>query len=184
MQNTPTYQQQIIQTHAGLIVASVQAAQAKQTPPELEQAFKVSEQNGWTSLIDAIRKIITGERSETLLKGLDEEDQIIIDAVLKGIQDPTTLPDPTQQADATMAAPGLAGMIHAARTGQPQALQMLAGMAEQMTSAGGDMARLGGIMKKLVDGERDIEILNQGMGAQGNSLLQSILNELGKLELH
>jgi len=184
MQNTPSYQQQIIQTHAGLIVAATQAAQTRHTTPELEQAFKVSEENGWTSLISTIRKIIAGERTEGLLKGLDEEDQIIIDAILKGIQDPTSLPDPNQQADASMAAPGLAGMIHAARTGQAQALQMLAGMAEQMTAAGGDMARLGGIMKRLVDGERDIEKLNRGMGAQGNSLLQSILDELGKLELH
>jgi len=184
MQKTPDYQQQIIQTHASLIVATVKAAQAKQTPAELEQAFKVSEQNGWTKLIAAIRKIIAGERSETILQGMDEEDQTIIDAILKGIQDASTLPDPNAKADASMAAPGLAGMIHAARTGQPQALQMLAGMAEQMTAAGGDMALLGGIMKKLIDGERDIEKLNKGMGAQGNSLLQSILEELAKLELH
>lgn len=184
MTSTITYQEQIIQTHAGLIVASVHAAQIKQAPAELEQAFKISEENGWTALIGTIRKIIAGNRSETLLQGLDDEDQLIIDAVLKGIQDPATLPDPSKQADATMAAPGLASMIHAARTGQPQALQMLAGMAQQMTAAGGDMARLGGNMKKLVDGERDIEILTQGMGAQGISLLQSILDELGKLELH
>jgi len=184
MQKTSGFQQQIIQTHAGLIVAAVKAAQAKQTPDELEQAFKVSEQNGWTALIAAIRKIIAGDRSETILKGMDEEDQTIIDAILKGIQNPSTLPDPNAKADASMAAPGLAGMIHAARTGQAQALQILAGMAEQMTSAGGDMAQLGGIMKKLVDGERDMEKLNKGMGAQGNSLLQSILEELSRLELH
>lgn len=184
MQKPPDYQQQIIQTHAGLIVATVKAAQSKNTPAGLEQAFKVSEQNGWTKLITAIRKIIAGERSETILQGMDEEDQIIIDTILKGIQNPTTLPDPNAKADASMAAPGLAGMINAARTGQPQALQMLAGMAEQMTAAGGDMAQLGGIMKKLVDGERDMEKLNKGMGAQGNSLLQSILEELGKLDSH
>ncbi len=184
MQKPPDYQQQIIQTHAGLIVAAVQAAQAKRTPPELEQAFKISEQNGWTALIAAIRRIIAGERSESILSGLDEEDQTIIDAILKGLQDPSTLPDPNAKADPGMAAPGLAAMIHAARSGQTQALQMLAAMAEQMTAAGGDMARLGGIMKKLIDGERDPEKLNKGMGAQGNSLLRSILEELAKLEPH
>ena len=83
-----------------------------------------------------------------------------------------------------MAAPGMAAMIHASRSGQPQALQTLATMSEQMTSASGDMAKLGGIMKRLVDGERDADKLSRGMGAQGQSLLVSILEELGKLEAH
>jgi hypothetical protein len=57
-------------------------------------------------------------------------------------------------------------------------------MAEQMTRAGGDLARLGGITKRLVDGERDPDRLCKGMGAQGESLVLSLLGELGKLERH
>jgi hypothetical protein len=57
-------------------------------------------------------------------------------------------------------------------------------MAEQMTRVGGDMARLGAIMKRLVDGERDAEPLCRGMGAQGESLVVTILEELGRLEAH
>jgi hypothetical protein len=180
----PPQQQQIIQTHAQLIVAAVQAAQARTLSPELDQALKVSEQNGWTQLVNTIRKIISGNHALSLMNGLDAEDATIIEAILRGIQDPATLPDPNAQPDASMAAPGLAAMINAARTGQPQALQMLAGMAEQMTAAGGDMARLGGIMKKMIDGERDPDRLGKGMGAMGKSLLHSILEELGKLEAH
>ncbi|HGG60497.1 MAG TPA: hypothetical protein ENK26_11390 [Gammaproteobacteria bacterium] len=183
MKKLPDAEQQIVQTHATLIVASVQAAQSGLISPEFEQALNVSAQNGWTALVAALRKIIAGDRSSAVLQGLDEEDQTIVRAVLRGIQDPATLPDPAAQADASVAAPGLAALIHGARAGQPQALRMLAGMAEQMVAAGGDFARLGGMMKRLVDGERDIDKLAQGMGAQGRSLLNSILEELAKLDI-
>lgn len=176
--------QQITQSHATMIVAVVSSAQRGVLPAELDQGFKVSEENGWVDLIRILRKIIAGDRSPALLTCLDEEDQTIVQAVLTGIQNPSTLPDPNRQADASMAAPGLAGMIHAAGTGQPEALKLLAGMSEQMSQAGGDMARLGGIMRRLVNGERDGDALAKGMGAQGQSLLTSILDELAKLELH
>ena len=182
MRRLPPREQQIVQTHATLIVAAVQAAQAGFIDPEFEQALQVSTQNGWTELVAVIRRIIGGARDAAMLRSLDEEDATIAQAILRGIQDPTTLPDPNASADASMAAPGLAMLIHGARTGQPQALQMLAGMAEQMVAAGGDFARLGGVMKKLVDGERDIDKLAAGMGSQGQSLLNSIIEELAKLE--
>jgi hypothetical protein len=83
-----------------------------------------------------------------------------------------------------MAAPGLAHMIHAAATGNVEALQLVANMAEQMTRVGGDMGRVGGIVRRLVDGERDPDVLCKGMTAQGESLVLSIIEELGKLELH
>jgi hypothetical protein len=57
-------------------------------------------------------------------------------------------------------------------------------MAEQMVRAGGDMARLGGIMRRLVNGERDFEVLSKGMGALGRTLLLDILSELGKSAIH
>jgi hypothetical protein len=46
------------------------------------------------------------------------------------------------------------------------------------------MARLGGIMRRLVNGERDPDALCKGMGARGESLVLSILAELGQLEVH
>ena len=57
-------------------------------------------------------------------------------------------------------------------------------MAEQMVRAGGDMARLGGIMRRLVNGERDFEVLSKGMGNLGRTLLLDILSELGKSAIH
>ncbi len=184
MAQLPPKEQQIVQTHAPMIVAAVQCAASGTIPPEFEQALQTSAENGWTNLVTAIRKIIAGDRSTALLAPLDEEDRTIVEAILRGIQDPATLPDPNAGADGSMATPGLAQMIHAASCGHVHALHLLGDMAKQMTAAGGDMARLGGIMKRLVDGERDPEVLTKGMGAQGESLILSLLDELGRLEAH
>jgi hypothetical protein len=57
-------------------------------------------------------------------------------------------------------------------------------MAEQMMKAGGDMARLGGMMRRLVDGERDAEKLTRGMGPLGKELVINLLDELARLGAH
>jgi hypothetical protein len=63
-------------------------------------------------------------------------------------------------------------------------MSVLANMAEQMMKAGGDMARLGGVMRRLVDGERDAEKLGKGMGPLGKELLINLLDELARLRPH
>jgi hypothetical protein len=72
-------------------------------------------------------------------------------------------------------------MIHAASRGDAQALQIAALMAEQMTATQGDMRQLGGIMRRLIDGERDPDVLCQGMGPSGAQLVITIIDELNKL---
>jgi hypothetical protein len=181
----PSAQQQIIQMHAGLIVLVVQVAQNPEKQQQLNDVLKVSADNGWTDLVRIINKIIAGDRATNLQQNLDEEDSVIIGAILSGIQNPAALPDPNSPSgDATMAAPGIAHMLIQANSGSPQALTMLSTMAEQMSIAGGDMRQLGGIMKKLLDGERDPDVLCKGMGASGTSLVQSILDELAILQTH
>ena len=184
MAQLPSRQEQIIQAHAPLIVGVVKAVHNRDLLPELEEALKITEQNGWTTLVAAIRQILDGKRDQSLFADLDEEDTAIVEAILRGLQDPATLPDPNQQADPTMAAPGIAHMVHAASTGNVQALELLGNMAEQMRKVGGDMGRVGGIMRRLVNGEREPDVLCKGMSAQGESLVLSILEELGKLEAH
>jgi len=179
-----TRDQQIRVAHAGLIRLVVQATENEQARVELDPVLTHAEQSGWTDLVARIRRVLKGERDSALLRGLDEEDTVIVTAILAGIQNQATLPDPQDAADPTQAAPGLAQMIHAASRGDAQSLHWLSQMAEQMTRAGGDMARLGGITKRLVDGERNPETLCKGMGAQGESLVLSLLGELGKLERH
>jgi hypothetical protein len=181
----PSVEQQIVQMHASLIVLVVQVAQNPANKQQLDDILKVSADNGWTDLVRIINKIIAGNRSASLQLNLDDEDSAIIGAILRGIQNPATLPDPVAQSgDSTMAAPGIAHMIIQANSGNTQALTMLSVMAEQMSAAGGDMRNLGAIMKKLLDGERDPDLLCKGMGASGNSLVQSILTELAKLQAH
>lgn len=185
MNSIPSKQQQIIEVHASLINLVVQATQNSQLRPQLNEVLKVSAENGWQNLVLCIYKIMEGERTEALFANIDEEDKYIIEAILKGLQNPTTLPDPTEtQASPSMAAPGIAHMLNQASSGNTQALTLMSHMAEQMSKAGGDMARLAAIMKKLIDGERDPEILSKGMGAQGEGLVNSILDELGKIQLH
>lgn len=185
MTSTPSKLQQILQVHASLINMVVETSHNAQLKPQLSQVLKTSAENGWQNLVLRIYKILEGDRSETLLQNLDEEDAVIIGAILKGIQNPSTLPDPkAEKASPTMAAPGIAHMINQASTGNTQALTLISHMAEQMSHAGGDMTKLAGIIKKLIDGERDPEILSRGMGAQGEGLVNSILEELGKIQLH
>ena len=181
---TPDKREQIIQTHAGLILGVVQCIQNSDLRPQMDQALILSEQNGWGSLVAAIRKILDGNRDESLLKGLDDEDAVIAGAILQGLQDPTTLPKPEQQPDATLAAPMLATLINDARRGDHNAVIMLGGMAEQMSAVGGDMANIGAILKNMIDGERDVDKLCDKVGPQGESLIVQILEELGKLEVH
>jgi len=176
--------QQIIQSHAGVIVQVVQSIANPQLMPQTEEILKVSEKNGWNDLVAIIRRIIRGERDESLLAGLDEEDQTIATAILMGIQNPATLPDPNKAADASMAAPGIAHMVYQASTGNAEALQIISQMAEQMSQAGGDMRNLGGIIRKMINGERDPKVLAKGMGTQGRQLVDSILEELHKLLGH
>jgi hypothetical protein len=184
MANLPTRQEQIVQAHAELIVGVVKAVHNRALLPDLEEALEVTTRNGWSKLVAAIREILKGQRDQSLFKGLDEEDATIVEAILHGIHNPDTLPDPSRQADPMLAAPGLATMINEASKGGVEALRLLANMAEQMIRVGGDMGKLGGLMKRLVDGERDANKLCKGMTFQGKSLVLSILEELGKLEIH
>jgi hypothetical protein len=180
----PERDQQIRQAHATLIHQVVKACQNQDAAIELESILEVALQQGWDDLVRTIRQIVKGNRDESLLKGLDEEDTVIIQSILNGLRNPASLPDIDQQGDPTMAAPGLAQIIHAASRGDAQALQAVSIMAEQMTHAPGDMARLGGNMKRLVDGERDPDILCKGMGPSGEQLVLNLIDELNKLATH
>ncbi|MEW5791897.1 MAG: hypothetical protein AB1790_10550 [Pseudomonadota bacterium] len=184
MSQLPDKTQQIVQAHAALIHRVVLACHNRAQVPDLDQVLKIAADNGWTELVAAIRLILAGRRDPGVLTGLDEEDGVVAQAILRGLQDPSTLPDPNVKPDPTLAAPGLAAMIHQSGRGNTQVLQILAGMAEQMSRAGGDMARLAAAIRPLVNGERDPEKLCKGMGVQGEGLVLSILAELGKLETH
>ena len=176
--------QQIIQAHAAFICQTVELAGSADHKAQFEQLMQSAEQNGWQALAAALRRIAAGERNLLAISGLDEEDRVIAEAVMRGLQDPASLPDPNKKPDATLAAPGLAGMIHAAATGNVQALALIGQMAEQMSRAGGDMARIAGAIRPMINGERNPDVLGKNMDLRGQQLLHNILDELGKLDLH
>ena len=184
MAELPDAMEQVRRMHAPFIHAVVAALRDRSLLPELMQTLAAAEQQGWAKLAGALRQMIDGKRDQSIKLGLDEEDRIIIETVLRGLEYPASLPELEQKPDGRAAAPGLAAMIAAAGRGDAKALAVLADMAEQMVRAGGDMARLGGIMRRLVNGERDADALLTGMGALGRQLLLDILGELGKAGLH
>jgi hypothetical protein len=180
----PEKSQQIVLAHAGLIRAVVIACQNREQLAMLEPMLAAAQANGWQSLVLSIRRILAGARDMNVLAGLDEEDRVIVGAMLRGLQDPASLPDPQSRPDPGMATPGLAGLIHAAATGDAVALQLLGDMAAQMLRAGGDMARLSGILRRLVNGEHDPDVLCRGMSPRGAQLVLSLLDELARLRAH
>ncbi|MEW6131551.1 MAG: hypothetical protein AB1591_00075 [Pseudomonadota bacterium] len=183
MAELPAAVEQVLRLHAAFIHGVVNALRDRSQLPQLHEHLKAAEEAGWGKLVAAIRRIVDGKRGDDIKLGLDEEDRILIDAILRGLDNPATLP-PVQAPDGAAAAPGLAAMIHAAGSGDARAFAALANMAEQMLKAGGDMARLGGIMRRLVDGERDAGKLGKGMGPLGKELLINLLDELARLRAH
>lgn len=182
MTTTPELSEQILQSHTGLIHRVVMHCNNPGSVPDMEQVLQQAEENEWTQLVTAIRDIMSGNRDESILLGLDDEDKVIVESILRGLQDPSTLPELQTDLDSDMAAPGIAGLIHASRNGNAQALQIIGNMAKQMLQAGGDMGILAGRIRPLVEGERDTEKLSENMTEKGQKLITDILEELLKLE--
>ncbi len=184
MPTLPPQHQQIVQAHAAFICQFVQLAQNRDARPALDELLRGAEQAGWTRLVAALRLMLDGRRDPGVLAGLDEEDKVIAEAVLRGLADPSTLPDPGTRPDAAFAAPGLAAMIHASARGDHQAFVLLSNMADQMRRAGGEMQRFAAVLRPLINGERNADKLARGLPPRGRQLLLSLLEELGRLDTH
>jgi hypothetical protein len=184
MAQLPEKHQQIITMHAAFICQVVQFSQSPEHRSEYEQLLKSAEENGWRGLVQAIRQIVAGQREMGLIGGLDKEDRVIAEAIMRGLQNPATLPDPNAKPEPALAIPGLAGMIQAAASGNVEALTLVSHMAEQMSRAGGSMARLAAAIRPLINGERDPDKLCKGMNAQTEQLVLGIIEELNKNIIH
>jgi len=184
MSQMPDRHEQIRLVHANFIRQVVEMSQNPDRRRDLEALLQGAEQQGWSVLVGAVRRIARGERSPAVFAGLDEEDQVIAESILRGLQDPATLPNPAKAQDASLAAPGLAHMIHAAARGNAQALILVGNMADQMSKVGGGMTRLAGVIRPLIDGERNPARLCRGMDVRTEQLVLEILAELGRLQAH
>jgi len=182
MAQLPPKVQQIRQLHAELIVRVVKACFNVQLQQQLAPVLQEAENNGWKNLVVGIRKILKGNRETSVLKGLDEEDTIILTSILDGLQNPASLPNPQDKVTSNHAAPGLAALMHGAGRGDIDALRLIADMAEQLSTMGGDMGWLAGQVRNIIKGERDPNKLCQGMTPLGEKLMLDIIAELHKLD--
>ena len=157
MAGLPDAVEQVLRMHAPFIHAVVVALADRAALPELMETLAAAEQPGLAQSGAALRQVVDGKRDAAVKLGLDEEDRIIVDACCAASSTRPACRRWTRRPDGRAAAPGLASMITAAARGDAQALAALADMAEQMVRAGGDMARLGGVMRRLVNGERDAD---------------------------
>lgn len=84
-----------LRRHAQKILATVIATQdADQRDTLIAQGLPALEKGGWTNLVGAIRRILAGERdADALCESLDLEDSMIVEAILAGIEDPSSLQD-------------------------------------------------------------------------------------------
>jgi tetratricopeptide (TPR) repeat protein len=83
-----------LRPHALTILGTVAAAREPALWSTVEQMLKNIEERGWMKLVAAIRRILGGERDgDALCEQLDDEDSTIVDAILQGIEDPSSLRD-------------------------------------------------------------------------------------------
>lgn len=183
MNQSDTGSKDVVSENTELIHRTVMAIAASEYIPDLENLLEKAESNGWTALVAAIRKILEGERDLSRIAGLDEEDRLIVTAILRGIVDPSSLPDLTNVIDPAVAAPSMAAMIQAAAGGNPEANEAIKLIGEQMVGTNDDFSRIPEIIHRIVIGERRKEVLSEGLGPVGASLVHAILDELGKLEI-
>jgi hypothetical protein len=173
----------IVSENAELIHRVVMAIAANEYIPDLEKILAQAESNGWTVLVGAIRKILAGERDLLQLAGLDEEDRIISSAILQGIDDPRTLPDLANVIDPAIAGPSMANMICDAASGNAMAIDAIKVVCQKMGGTRGDFQKIPAAINFMMAGERRADVLCKDLEAAGASLVQTILEELKKIEV-
>ena len=83
-----------LRRHLPVIIGTIVAVQDGSKREEFEATLPGLEQRGWADLVVSIRNILTGQRdADTLCTGLDLEDSMIIETILAGLADPSTLSD-------------------------------------------------------------------------------------------
>jgi len=110
MAQLPPAVEQVLRVHASFIHTVVNALRDRSQLPDLMKQLDAAEQAGWARLVGALRHVIDGRRDPSIKLGLDEEDSILLDAILRGLDNPATLPPLDAQPDGssgTAAAPPL-----------------------------------------------------------------------------
>lgn len=182
MQHNSKQVEQLLKLHASLLHEVVEACHDQGKQIELLNMLSEAEQNGWQKLCEAIRSILAGTRDESVMDGLDEEDVILIQAILIGIDNPETLPDANLEQQRDDAALGLASAIAAACQGDQKAMELIAHMEQTFQENPTEMGGIGNAIRKMVNGERSIVSLAEGLDTSSTKMIEHILEELKTVE--
>jgi len=181
--SNPENEEEILRSHEGLIKRVIIHCNNPGSVPDLEQILQMAEQNDWTDLVAVIRDIMSGNRDETLLSGLDDEERVIIEAILNSLkQGPISISGVRANYDSEHAGPGIASLIHASQAGDANAVEVFTNVTRQMAEEGGDLTVLASRLQLMLGGERNEETLCQQMDGKNLQLMQDILSELRNLE--
>jgi len=181
--SNPENEEEILRSHEGLIKRVIIHCNNPGSVPDLEQILQMAEQNDWTDLVAVIRDIISGRRDETLLSGLDDEERIIIEAILNGLkQGSVSISNVRANFESEHAGAGIASLIHASLSGDASAVDLFSNVTRQMSEDGGELAVLASRLQLMLGGERNEETLCQQMDEKNLQLIQNILSELRNLE--
>ena len=83
-----------LRQHAPLILATLMAVQHPEQRPVLDKVLQRYSDSSWQDMVAAIHRILDGERvGENLQEGQFGEAPMILDAILYGLVDPSTLSD-------------------------------------------------------------------------------------------
>lgn len=83
--------QKILNENNDLINLIINAINFNSYIPSLNNNLTLAAENGWTNLVSAIRKLLSGERNINKFQNLDQEDQIIISEIISILTSPDTL---------------------------------------------------------------------------------------------
>ena len=180
--STSINKEEILRDHSTLIHRVVMHCNEPGSIADLEQILQLAEENDWQKLVTTIRKIMSGNRERALLHDLDEEESIIIESILDGLEDPGTLPTVTADLNSALAAPGIASLIHASMQGSTESLGIISNLTQQMQDSGGFYSNIAEGIKSMIDGERDLAKLTADISEQEQKLLSEILAELTAIE--
>ena len=124
----------------------------------------------WQNLVAAQRQILNGERDEDILcERLDYQDSEVVVAILRGIADPETLYDRRQH---TQLIVGTVMAINDAEVRQQ--------LESQMENAPKRWQNLIAAIRQILNGERDEDILCEGLDSIDSQIVLAILEQVKK----
>jgi tetratricopeptide (TPR) repeat protein len=178
--------QETLRRHGGFVKGMVAAIFDPTTRPALDEVLAKRVEDGWTKLVETLRRVLDGERDEdALCEPLDFEDSAIVGAVLRGIADPAslkTITSPESAAKGDENADQVAQLLEkhsqliaavVTVAGKPEIRPQLDPILQKLEGNG--WGSLVSVIRRIIEGERNPEALLAGLDAQDTLITGTIL---------